>query len=113
MIQDAHQGPGRGADRAFEVVGLRETVLAAVRSVRKGGIVTLVGNLTPSVELPLQEIVSRQLTLLGSCASSGEYPACIDLMSSGAIDVAPLITARCPSTKGQPGSSGCTAATSN
>jgi L-iditol 2-dehydrogenase len=38
--------------------------------------------------------------LLGSCASSGEYPACIDLMSRGAIDVAPLITATAPLDEG-------------
>jgi L-iditol 2-dehydrogenase len=84
------------ADHAFEVVGYRETVLTAIRSVRKGGTVTLVGNLTPMVDLPLQEVVSRQLTLLGSCASNGEYPACIDLMSRGVIDVTPLITATAP-----------------
>jgi L-iditol 2-dehydrogenase len=87
---------GRLADHAFEVVGYRESVLTAIRSVRKGGIVTLVGNLTPMVDLPLQEVVSRQLTLFGSCASSGEYPACIDLMSRGVIDVTPLITATAP-----------------
>jgi len=87
---------GRLADHAFEVVGYRETVLTAIRSVRKGGTVTLVGNLTPMVDLPLQEVVSRQLTLLGSCASNGEYPACIDLMSRGVIDVTPLITATAP-----------------
>src|SRR6185295_8733577 len=87
---------GRLADHAFEVVGYRETVLSAIRSVRKGGTVTLVGNLTPMVDLPLQEVVSRQLTLLGSCASSGEYPDCIDLMSRRVIDVAPLITATAP-----------------
>ena len=84
---------GGGADHAFEVVGLRETVLTAVRSVRKGGD-RHAGRATsrrPS-SFPLQEIVSRQLTLFGSCASSGEYPACIDLMTRGAIDVAPLIT---------------------
>ncbi len=91
---------GRGADHAFEVVGRSETVQAAVRSVRKGGTVTLVGNLSPSVDLPLQDVVSRQLTLLGSCASSGEYPACIDLMARGAIDVAPLISATAPLDEG-------------
>ena len=87
---------GRLADHAFEVVGYRETVLTAIRSVRKGGTVTLVGNLTPMVDLPLQEVVSRQLTLFGSCASNGEYPTCIDLMSRGVIDVTPLITATAP-----------------
>jgi len=100
VLQLVRDATGGGADHTFEVVGLRETVLTAVRSVRKGGTVTLVGNLTPSVELPLQEIVSRQLTLLGSCASSGEYPACIDLMTRGAIDVAPLISATAPLEEG-------------
>jgi L-iditol 2-dehydrogenase len=87
---------GSLADHAFEVVGYRETVLTAIRSVRKGGTITLVGNLTPMVDLPLQEVVSRQLTLLGSCASNGEYPDCIDLMARGVIDVTPLITATAP-----------------
>ena len=91
---------GRRADHVFEVVGFRETVLAAIRSVRKGGTVTLVGNLAPMVDLPLQEVVSRQLTLLGSCASSGEYPACIDLLTSGAIDLAPLISGTAPLDEG-------------
>jgi L-iditol 2-dehydrogenase len=91
---------GRGADHAFEVVGKSETVQAVVRAVRKGGTVTLVGNLAPHVELPLQDVVSRQLTLLGSCASSGEYPACIDLMARGVIDVAPLISATAPLDEG-------------
>ena len=91
---------GRGADHAFEVVGRSETVQASVRSVRKGGTVTLVGNLAPHVELPLQDVVTRQLSLLGSCASSGEYPACIDLMSRGVVDVAPLISATAPLDEG-------------
>ena len=62
------------ADHAFEVVGYPETVAAAIRSVQKGGVVTLVGNLTPDVVLPLQAVVSRQITLLGTCRVSGEYP---------------------------------------
>ena len=97
-IRDATNG--RGADHAFEVVGLPETVQGCVRCVRKGGTVTLVGNLTPVVGLPLQDVVTRQLTLLGSCASSGEYPACIDLMARGAIDVASLISATAPLDEG-------------
>jgi L-iditol 2-dehydrogenase len=87
---------GRGADHAFEAVGLSETVRAAIGSVRKGGAVTLIGNVTPRVELPLQEVVTRELTLFGTCASAGEYPACIELLTSGAIDVGPLISVRAP-----------------
>ncbi len=81
---------------AIEAVGRPETVAAAIRSVRKGGIVVLVGNVTPAVELPLQDVVTRELALLGSCASSGEYPQAIELMASGGVDVAPLISATAP-----------------
>ena len=57
------------------------------------GTVTLVGNIAPKVEIGLQSVVTRQIRLQGSCASCGEYPACISMMASGAIAVEPLITA--------------------
>ncbi len=40
------------------------------------------GNLEPAVEFPLQTVVTGQLRLQGSCASAGEYPACIELRSN-------------------------------
>ena len=60
----------------------------------------LIGNLSPKVELPLQEVVSREISVLGSCASSGEYPECIDLLARGAVDVEPLISLKAPLEKG-------------
>jgi L-iditol 2-dehydrogenase len=87
---------GAGVDVAVEAVGIDATVRAAVQSVRKGGTVTLVGNITPEVTLPLQKAVTRQIRLQGSCASAGEYPRSIDLLTSGAIKVKPLITAVAP-----------------
>lgn len=85
---------GNGADVALEVVGATPTVETAIQATRKGGAITLVGNLAPKIEIPLQAIVTRELTLYGSCASNGEYPACIDLLQRGAIQVEPLITAK-------------------
>jgi L-iditol 2-dehydrogenase len=87
---------GRGADLGFEVVGVTAAVQTALASVRKGGSLTLVGNLSPLVELPLQSVVTRQVTLYGSCASSGEYPACIEMLARGAVDVGPLVSAVAP-----------------
>ena len=84
---------GRGVDLAFEAVGRAETVSAAIDCTRKGGTVTLVGNITPEVTLPLQQVVTRQLRLQGSCASSGEYPEAIRLIADGGMKVKPLITA--------------------
>lgn len=85
---------GRGADAAMEVVGANKPVQTCFDSVRRGGSVTLVGNLTPKVELPLQTVVTRELSVYGSCASNGEIPQCIELLASGVIRVDPLITAR-------------------
>src|SRR5207249_3422492 len=62
-----------GIDVAVEAVGIDATVRAAVNSVRKGGTVTLVGNITPEVTLPLQKAVTRQVRLQGSCASARGY----------------------------------------
>src|ERR1035438_5842530 len=70
---------GRGAYLSFEWVGATEPIKTAIASVRKGGAVTLVGNVAPAIELPLQSVVSRQIRLQGSCASNGEYPVCIEI----------------------------------
>lgn len=88
-------------DHAFEAVGIAAAVGAAIAAVRKGGFVTLIGNLAPEVPLPLQAVVTRELTLFGSCASKGEYPDAIELLASGAVDVAPLISAVAPLEEGQ------------
>jgi len=87
---------GKGADIAFEAVGVTATVDLAIRSVRKGGAVTLVGNVTPKIEFPLQTVVTRELTISGSCASSGEYPACLEMMARGKLSAAPLLSAVAP-----------------
>jgi len=91
---------GRGADVAIECVGAEAPIHTAISSVRKGGSVVLVGNVSPRVALPLQEVVSRQIRLQGSCASSGEYPLVIDLMATGEIRVEPLISAVAPLSEG-------------
>ncbi len=91
---------GTGVDLAVEAVGKTETVNTAITSVRKGGSVILVGNISPEVALPLQKVVTRQLRLQGSCASAGEYPRAIELVSSGTIRVKPLITAVAPLEEG-------------
>jgi threonine dehydrogenase-like Zn-dependent dehydrogenase len=91
---------GVGAQRAFEAVGITATVNLAISCVRKGGTVTLIGNVTPKIDLPLQTVVTRELNLQGTCASAGEYPACIDMMARGAIDPALLLSAVAPLAEG-------------
>ncbi|MCY7357147.1 MAG: galactitol-1-phosphate 5-dehydrogenase [Rudanella sp.] len=91
---------GRGADVAFEVVGANATINTAISCVRKGATITLVGNLTPTVDIPMQKIVTEQLRLQGSCAINGEYEASLALISSGKIDVGAILSAEVPLSEG-------------
>ncbi len=45
-------------------------------------------------------LVTRQITLRGSCASSGEYPACLEMIARGVIDVDVLISRVAPLSEG-------------
>ena len=76
------------------------TLKSAIEGARKGGHVTLIGNLAPEVDFPLQSVVTRELTTYGSCASNGEYPECIELLASGIIQTEPLISAKAPLEEG-------------
>lgn len=91
---------GRGAAVAFEIVGADAPFQTAVSSLRKGGALALVGNLSPKVELQLQRVVTREITLIGICGSCGEYPASIDAMAHGRIDVTSFLSACAPLEEG-------------
>jgi L-iditol 2-dehydrogenase len=82
----------KGADVAFEAVGFAETFRSAMAVTKTGGHIVAVGNVQKMVEFNLQELVAREMTVTGSYASSGEFRDCIDLVASGKINVAPLIS---------------------
>ena len=85
---------GLEVDVAIEAVGIDATVGMAMRCVRKGGRVSLVGNLAPEVKIPLQVVVTREITLYGCCASQGDYPESLDLIASGKVRVDSMISER-------------------
>jgi len=91
---------GRGADVAFEVVGISDSVNTAIGSVRRGATVTLVGNLSPKAEIPLQAIVTKQIRLQGSCAICGEYPAVLDMIARKEVNVEAILSAEAPLSEG-------------
>lgn len=90
----------RGADIVFEAIGISQTVNTAINAVRKGGTVTLIGNLSQVVEIPLQTVVSKQLCLQGSCAINGEYSAVLDMISSGNLRTDKVLSVEAPLSEG-------------
>jgi L-iditol 2-dehydrogenase len=89
-----------GVDVAVEAVGIGAAVKDAVAGLRKGGILSLIGNVNPTVEFPLQSVVTREISVNGSCASRGEYPTCLDLIARGVVDVDSMISATAPLAEG-------------
>jgi L-iditol 2-dehydrogenase len=90
----------RGADVAFDAVGINASLKTALGSLRKGGALTLIGNLKSEVDLALQTVVTGEINIQGSCASRGDYPACLDMIARGAINVDSLISAAEPLSDG-------------
>ena len=91
---------GGGADIAMEVVGISPTLDLAIACLRKGGSLGLVGNLAAKTDFALQAVVTRELTLYGSCACNGEYAEALERIADGTIKVTPLISAIAPLSEG-------------
>lgn len=89
-----------GADIAIEAVGSTAAVRTAIESVTRGGTVVLVGNVAPQIELPLQQVVTRQIRLQGSCCTAGCYPEAIQLVADGRIDLSSFVSRVAPLAEG-------------
>ncbi len=92
---------GRGADAVFEAVGIAATVAQSIAVARPGGHVTWVGNSAPEVPLPMQQLVTRELTVRGAYAFVDEFEVAIDALASGWIDAHPLIERVAPLDEGE------------
>jgi L-iditol 2-dehydrogenase len=97
VLDKTHQ---RGADVSFEAVGLTETFQMAASSLRIGGQLVAIGNIRKDIDVNLQQLVTRELTFVGSCASAGEIRSCAEMISDGRIQVTPLVSEVLPLSQG-------------
>jgi L-iditol 2-dehydrogenase len=89
-----------GADLVIEAVGATAPVQTAIEAATRGGTVVLVGNVSPQVELPLQQVVTRQIRLQGSCCSAGCYPEAIRLVAEKQVDLSNFVSRVAPLAEG-------------
>ena len=89
---------GIGVDEAFECSGAKGTFHQAVRMVKKGGKVSLLGVATDGVmeELPFKYITHNEIAIFGSRANPNTSPKVLSLMSSGQLQVKDMITHKFP-----------------
>lgn len=91
---------GLGADVSFEAVGYAPTVQQAHAVTRTGGNVTWIGNSAQMIELNMQDVVTRELTVRGTYGFNTEFPRAIEAIASGKIDVMPLLEKVAPLEEG-------------
>ena len=92
---------GIGADMVIECVGNLSMLAEAVDLVRLGGKIVPFG-IYPSgqAELPFYDFYFKELQIINVRAAKGhDFSACIDLVSRGEVDLAPLITHTLPYTE--------------
>ena len=53
-----------------------------------------------ALDLPLQQVVTRQIRLQGSCCTAGCYPEAIRLVASGNIDLSGFVSRVAPLAEG-------------
>ena len=87
---------GLGVDEAFECSGAKGTFNQAVRMVRKGGRVVLLGVATDGVveEIPFKYVTHNEIAIFGSRANPNVSHKVLKLMSSGQLNVKDLISHR-------------------
>ncbi|NVO16290.1 MAG: alcohol dehydrogenase catalytic domain-containing protein [Rhodoplanes sp.] len=95
------ESDGAGADVALEAVGATPTVQQAMGCLRLGGTAVWVGNSAKMIEVDMQEVVTRELTVLGSFLYSlEEFRIVAELLNARTIDVSPIISALAPMERG-------------
>lgn len=83
---------GVGADIVIESVGIDATYQDTIHIVRKRGRIMFFGAVQPTVTVDLMPILHKEIDIVGCTGANDETQIAIDMMASGAIDVAPLIT---------------------
>jgi len=89
---------GKRVDVAFECCGAESATQASILCTRSGGTVCLIGMGKPAMTVPILEASIREVDIRGIFRYRNTYPTCIELLASGKVDAAALITHRFPMT---------------
>lgn len=82
-----------GFDVVLEASGAPPALKGAFTTTRRGGTIVQIGTISvPEVALPVNLIMVRELHIVGSFRYGNVWPAAVRLVSSGRVDLKPLIT---------------------
>ncbi|WP_347352184.1 2,3-butanediol dehydrogenase [Intrasporangium sp.] len=85
---------GRGADVSFECAGIDAVLASAIRSTRAGGTCVNVAIWGHQASVAMNDLVFREVSLVGSLAYANDHPATIRMIADGLVDPHQFITGR-------------------
>jgi len=84
---------GLGADLAIECVGTPRPMADCIAGIRKGGRVVVAGAFDRPYSVDLLQLMVQEQTIAGTFGSATELSECVQLISSGKVDVSPVVSA--------------------
>jgi (R,R)-butanediol dehydrogenase/meso-butanediol dehydrogenase/diacetyl reductase len=85
---------GRGADVSFECAGMDAVLKSAIQSTRAGGTVVNVAVWGHEASVAMNDLVFREVSVVGTLAYANDHPATIELVAGGKLDPTQFITGR-------------------
>jgi threonine dehydrogenase-like Zn-dependent dehydrogenase len=67
-----------GVDKSFDAAGAQSTFSMGIDILKKGGTFVTLANLERTFNINISNVITKELSIKGSCASSGEYVEILD-----------------------------------
>ncbi|CAI9105339.1 OLC1v1004239C1 [Oldenlandia corymbosa var. corymbosa] len=93
-IEQIQKAMGTDIDVTLDCAGFEKTMSTALGATRPGGKVCLVGMGHNEMTVPLTPAAAREVDVVGVFRYKNTWPLCLEFISSGKIDVKPMITHR-------------------
>ncbi|XP_038640194.1 sorbitol dehydrogenase-like isoform X1 [Scyliorhinus canicula] len=87
---------GAMPDISIECTGAELCEQAGVFATKSGGVLVLVGMGKPSANIPVLDLIIREVDVRGVFRYCNTWPVAVDMLASKRIDVKPLVTHRFP-----------------
>ncbi|CAG9856374.1 unnamed protein product [Phyllotreta striolata] len=92
IVKKVHELLGEEPNVTFDCTGIESSVRICVAAAGLAGVVVLVGMGKVEMTLPLGSALIREVDVRGTFRYVNDYPTSIELVSTGRINVKPLIT---------------------